>query len=75
MGTINIVEKTLKALQIPYKMRNQGVKVFTCVLNKKLIEVSTTGDGVYVNFVMGEQEGIIFETLEAFRVWVDNGTL
>jgi hypothetical protein len=75
MGTLNPVERTLKELQIPYQMKNYGVKVYTCILNKKLVEVSTTGNGVYVNYVINKNEPIIFETLEAFRVWVTDGTL
>lgn len=70
MGTLNPIERTLKELQIPYQMRNYGVKVYTCVLNKKLVEVSSTGDGVYINFVINKDEGIVFETLEQFKKWI-----
>jgi hypothetical protein len=56
-------------------MRINGVKVYVCVLNKKLVEVSLAGDQVFVHFTATEDNSILFENMEAFKVWVDNGTL
>jgi hypothetical protein len=75
MGTLNILERTLKELQIPFKMRINGVKVYVCVLNKKLVEVSLAGDQVFVHFTATEDNSILFENMEAFKDWIDNGTL
>ena len=75
MGTLNRVEEVLKELKKPYKVVNNGLKVYTTIINKKVCEVADMNGVIFVKFTLTNDKSLRFDNKKQFKEWASDGTL
>jgi hypothetical protein len=75
VGTLNRVEEVLKELKKPYKMVNNGLKVYTTIINKKVCEVADMNGVIFVKFTLTNDKSLRFDNKKQFKEWASDGTL
>jgi hypothetical protein len=75
VGTLNRVEEVLKELKKPYKMVNNGLRVYTTIINKKVCEVADMNGIIFVKFTLTNDKSLRFDNKKQFKEWASNGTL
>ena len=75
MGTLNRVEEVLKELKKPYKMVNNGLRVYTTIINKKVCEVADMNGIIFVKFTLTNDKSLRFDNKKQFKEWASDGTL
>jgi hypothetical protein len=71
VGTLNRVEEVLKELKKPYKMVNNGLKVYTTILNKKVCEIADMNGTIYVKFTLTNDKPLSFDKVKDFKGWIE----
>jgi hypothetical protein len=75
VGTLNRVEEVLKELKKPYKVVNNGLKVYTTIINKKVCEVADMNGVIFVKFTLTNDKSLRFDNKKQFKEWASDGTL